>query len=326
MPSSFDSSSGVRWFAIVVAPLVGQQKDPPRSQRRRAQPTVLLVVCGRNQGTRLPERSIRSKNNRPVGDGRKRSSELVRASRSAIAEVRGDAAALPRRRARASRSCSSTGLGGAATNWLALAPLLARDQACSCPSCPGHGGSAPLPAAPIAERLRRPVSGSCWSRKACLGRRSSATRSAARSRCGSRSAGRTRSSALVLAGAAGISSATRRARYALTITGIVKPGRRIAPHRRRIARSNTLKRRRLRPLGRVGPAGACRRSSSRRFSPGPRATPTPSAPRRRSSATTRAPTSTACVARASCSGAHATTSCRSTTRSTTPAASARRCG
>jgi pimeloyl-ACP methyl ester carboxylesterase len=48
--------------------------------------------------------------------------------------------------------------------------------------------------------------------------------------------------ALVLAGAAGISSATRNARYALTITGILKPGRKIAPHRRRVASSALLKR------------------------------------------------------------------------------------
>ena len=37
-------------------------------------------------------------------------------------------------------------------------------------------------------------------------------------------------------------SATRNARYALTVTGIVKPGRKLAPYRRRIARSNALKR------------------------------------------------------------------------------------
>jgi len=46
---------------------------------------------------------------------------------------------------------------------------------------------------------------------------------------------------LVLAGAAGITSATRRSRYALTVTGLLKPGRRIAPHRRRVARSALLR-------------------------------------------------------------------------------------
>lgn len=49
-------------------------------------------------------------------------------------------------------------------------------------------------------------------------------------------------SALVLAGAAGISSGRRSARYALTVTGIVKPARKIAPHRRLVARSAMLKR------------------------------------------------------------------------------------
>ena len=45
----------------------------------------------------------------------------------------------------------------------------------------------------------------------------------------------------MLAAAAGISSATRSARYALTITGILKPGRKIAPHRGRVVRSAFLK-------------------------------------------------------------------------------------
>jgi len=48
-------------------------------------------------------------------------------------------------------------------------------------------------------------------------------------------------SALVLAGAAGISSGTRRARYGLAMTALLKPGKRIAPYRRRVARSAALK-------------------------------------------------------------------------------------
>jgi pimeloyl-ACP methyl ester carboxylesterase len=47
--------------------------------------------------------------------------------------------------------------------------------------------------------------------------------------------------AIVLAGAAGISSTTREARYALTVTGILKPGRKIAPHRGRVAQSALLR-------------------------------------------------------------------------------------
>src|SRR5438477_5759799 len=40
------------------------------------------------------------------------------------------------------------GLGGAAANWLALAPLLLEGRRVFVPELPGHGGSAPLPAAP----------------------------------------------------------------------------------------------------------------------------------------------------------------------------------
>ena len=51
------------------------------------------------------------------------------------------------------------GLGGAAANWLALAPLLLPGRRLLVPDLPGHGGSAPLPAAPslnaYADRLGR---------------------------------------------------------------------------------------------------------------------------------------------------------------------------
>src|SRR5213078_63784 len=40
------------------------------------------------------------------------------------------------------------GLGGAAGNWLALAPLLLPGRRLIVPELPGHGGSEPLPAAP----------------------------------------------------------------------------------------------------------------------------------------------------------------------------------
>src|SRR5436190_23536667 len=40
------------------------------------------------------------------------------------------------------------GLGGAAANWLALAPLLLPGRQVIVPELPGHGGSDPLPAAP----------------------------------------------------------------------------------------------------------------------------------------------------------------------------------
>ncbi len=131
------------------------------------------------------------------------------------------------------------GLGGAAANWLALAPLLLEGRRVLVPELPGHGGSAPLPAAPslnafadrialLAERelgeaavVGHSLGGAISLRMAI--RRPDLVR------------------ALVLAGSAGISSGTRSARYALTVTGLLKPGKRIAPHRAAVARSTLLK-------------------------------------------------------------------------------------
>ena len=132
------------------------------------------------------------------------------------------------------------GLGGAAANWLALAPLLP-GRRLIVPELPGHGGSSPLPAAPslspYADRLGLLLEYESAAPAAVVGHSlggAVALRLALR---------RPESvSALVLAAAAGISSTTRSARYALTVTGILKPGRKIAPHRRRVARSALLKR------------------------------------------------------------------------------------
>ena len=131
------------------------------------------------------------------------------------------------------------GLGGAAANWLLLGPLLADERRVLVPELPGHGGSAPLPAAPslnafadrIALLIEREVGpaavvghslGGAIVLRAAI-RRPDLVR------------------ALVLAGAAGISSGTRRARYALHITALVKPGKRIAPYGAVVARSDALK-------------------------------------------------------------------------------------
>jgi pimeloyl-ACP methyl ester carboxylesterase len=132
------------------------------------------------------------------------------------------------------------GLGGAAANWLALAPLLLPGRRVLVPELPGHGGSSPLPAAPTlnayADRLGLLLEREDFAPVVVVGHSlggAIALRLAIR---------RPDSvSALVLAGAAGISSGTRSARYALTITGILKPGRKIARHHRRVARSAVLK-------------------------------------------------------------------------------------
>jgi pimeloyl-ACP methyl ester carboxylesterase len=132
------------------------------------------------------------------------------------------------------------GLGGAASNWVALAPLLLPGRRVLVPELPGHGGSEALPAAPnlnvFADRLAELVAregvapapvvghslGGAIALRLAIRRPDSVSR-------------------LVLAAAAGISSGTRSVRYALTITGILKPGRRIAPHRRLVARSPVLR-------------------------------------------------------------------------------------
>lgn len=132
------------------------------------------------------------------------------------------------------------GLGGAAANWLALAPLLLPERRLLVPELPGHGGSSPLPAAPslnaYADRLALLMEREGLAPAPVVGHSlggAIALRLAIRRP--------ELVSALVLAGAAGISSGTRNARYALTITGILKPGRKIAPYRGRVARSAVLK-------------------------------------------------------------------------------------
>lgn len=133
------------------------------------------------------------------------------------------------------------GLGGAAANWLALAPLLLPGRRLLVPELPGHGGSSPLPAAAslgaYADRVALLMEREALAPAPIVGHSlggAIALRLAIRRPASV--------SAIVLAGAAGIASGTRAARYALTVTGIVKPGRRIAPHRARVGRSALLKR------------------------------------------------------------------------------------
>jgi pimeloyl-ACP methyl ester carboxylesterase len=132
------------------------------------------------------------------------------------------------------------GLGGAASNWLALAPLLVPGRRVLVPELPGHGGSEALPAAPnlnvFADRIADLVALEGFAPAPVVGHSlggAIALRLAIR--------WPESVSSLVLAAAAGISSGTRSARYALTITGIMKPGRRIAPHRRLVTGSPFLK-------------------------------------------------------------------------------------
>jgi pimeloyl-ACP methyl ester carboxylesterase len=132
------------------------------------------------------------------------------------------------------------GLGGAASNWLALAPLLRPGRRLLVPELPGHGGSEPLPAAPslddYAERLGRLVKHEDCAPVPLVGH---SLGGAVALRMAIRRPELVR--ALVLAGAAGISSTSRRARYGLAMTGLLQPGKRIAPHRRPVGYSALLR-------------------------------------------------------------------------------------
>jgi pimeloyl-ACP methyl ester carboxylesterase len=133
------------------------------------------------------------------------------------------------------------GLGGAASNWTELAPLLARRHRLLIPDLPGHGGSSALPAVsglePYADRvalvaeaegmLPAPVVGHSLGGMVVL-----------------RLALRRPDDvvAIVLAGAAGLSVGNVFGRQLLSLFTAVRPGRIAARHRGWVARSPRLRR------------------------------------------------------------------------------------
>jgi pimeloyl-ACP methyl ester carboxylesterase len=133
------------------------------------------------------------------------------------------------------------GLGGAASNWTELAPLLVARRRLLVPDLPGHGGSTALPAvsglepfadrvALVAERegmLPAPVVGHSLGGMVVL--RLALRRPA--------SVG-----ALVLAGAAGLSVGNVWGRQLLSIFTAVRPGRLAARYRSYVSRSPLLRR------------------------------------------------------------------------------------
>jgi pimeloyl-ACP methyl ester carboxylesterase len=133
------------------------------------------------------------------------------------------------------------GLGGSATNWSELAPLLARDYRLLVPDLPGHGGSEPLAGVsglqPYADRVAAvmeherlapaPVVGHSLGGLVVL-------RLALR---------RPRHvSALVLAASAGLSIGNVWGRNLLTAFTVVRPGRLAGRYRSLVARSDALRR------------------------------------------------------------------------------------
>jgi len=132
------------------------------------------------------------------------------------------------------------GLGGAASNWAELAPLLARRHRLLVPDLPGHGGSSALPAVsglePYADRVALVAEregllpalvvghslGGMVVLRLALRRPDDVT-------------------AIVLAGAAGLSIGNVFGRQLLSLFTAVRPGRIAAKHRGWIARSPRLR-------------------------------------------------------------------------------------
>jgi pimeloyl-ACP methyl ester carboxylesterase len=128
------------------------------------------------------------------------------------------------------------GLGGCAANWRAIAPAFALERRVIVPELPGHGGSEPLPGVssldPFAEAVLAVLEaedalpapwvghslGGLVSLRAAVRRPEAVT-------------------GIVLAAAAGISSATRLAEATVTALGLVKPGRLLGRRRARVSRS-----------------------------------------------------------------------------------------
>ena len=132
------------------------------------------------------------------------------------------------------------GLGGAATNWTLVAPELARSRRVIVPDLPGHGGSAPLAAAPTlepyADRVHRLLEREAALPAPLVGHSLGALvalRLAIRAP--------EAVTAVVLVSAAGIFSTSRRARYALKLLGVAQPMRLLAHQRGRVARSPFLR-------------------------------------------------------------------------------------
>lgn len=133
------------------------------------------------------------------------------------------------------------GLGGAAANWIELAPLLARRHRLLVPDLPGHGGSEALPAVsgldPFADRvallakreemLPAPVVGHSLGGMVVL-------------RLALRRPGDV--TALVLAAGAGLSTGNVWGRNVLSLFTAVRPGRVAARARRWVSRSELLRR------------------------------------------------------------------------------------
>ena len=128
------------------------------------------------------------------------------------------------------------GLGGLAANWRGIAPVLAEERRVIVPELPGHGGSSPLHAAPTIDPFAEAVlavletegtASAPWvghSLGGVVALRAAVRRPDA-------------VTGIVLAAAAGISSASRLGEATVVALGRVRPGRLIGRRYGRVARS-----------------------------------------------------------------------------------------
>jgi pimeloyl-ACP methyl ester carboxylesterase len=133
------------------------------------------------------------------------------------------------------------GLTGAASNWFELAVRLAARRRVLIPDLPGHGGSAPLPAAPnldaYADRVRLIAEREGMLPTAIVGHSLGGLVSLRLALRWPETV-----SCIVLAAPAGIGSVTRRAQFWVTLFGFMRPGRRVAPFRGLLAQRPRLRR------------------------------------------------------------------------------------
>jgi pimeloyl-ACP methyl ester carboxylesterase len=128
------------------------------------------------------------------------------------------------------------GLGGAAANWRLVAPALAERHRVIVPDLPGHGGSEPLDDVPSLDPFAETLLALAEAEEALpapwvghsLGGLVSLRAAALRPDA---------VTGIVLAAAAGISSASRVGRVTVTLIGVARPGKIIGRRRRQVARS-----------------------------------------------------------------------------------------
>src|SRR5918999_664450 len=228
IPSSLDSSSGVRWFAI-SPPF--ERKKPGASRRTGS----VTRVCAGIRGPAFEEQPSPGTIMAPADD-RNVFGNPFEERAADVKDVRlryfvgGEGPPL----------LLLHGLAGGASNWADLAPLLAGRHRVLVPDLPGHGRSTALPAAvslePFVDRVARLALREGFEQAAVVGHSLGGL-------IGLRLAVRRPEHvrALVLAASAGIRSATREAERFLAAAAFLRPGTRYARHRHAIANSRLLR-------------------------------------------------------------------------------------